>query len=433
MPRDEGTGADPVPLLHGPGAGPPTGDAPSVEVRSEIDRRGGGAGPRVALTVVAGLAAVIGLLWAVGSGDGSGAGTGAAADGGPEPASGFSLDAGPPPSADRSRTSIRVTPAAPAPDPDAEAAEGAGPVLDEPTGLTLFTGGGAPLQAVDLDSGRVTVFGIRADPVAATGGSLVLYQADAGLVGWVPLDDPGQQAAAWRDGPVALGEPGSLWALDVTVTLPHPAGAPAGSGRWDRFDLGTSRVVARIPGDRYEEVGDAADRGAPLGGAPGALRPNPHLSVRPDGVYRYGDAGYTRLGVGRVVAGDEERALLGACEADGPCDLGWVEVATGAPLDLPLPAVSPRVANLVADGRWLHSVAWDGTSELLELDTGRRIEHDWETTRPTLSGDGRWLAEWFGTTVVISDLGGGGQPRTAGWVEDLERDGPGSLLLVAGS
>jgi hypothetical protein len=408
----------------------------SLELEAEVVGRLGRGSAVPGLAVVAGLALAVGLLWFLGTarwGDEAAstapADPGSARSGGVDPpASGFSLDAGSVPESPEPRASIAVTPAA----PPSTIADGR-PVLDLPTGLALFYGGEAPLQRVDLDTGRLAVFGIRAHPVLVTGSTLVLRQPDADLVGWVPLADPGQQAKVWKRGRVTGGsEPGQLWVLDPAVDERHPAGAATGSGRWELFDLTEDRVVRRLPGDLHDEVEVAADAEPPVGGVFDALGPPPLLSTRPDGVHRHGEDGYRRLAAGRALVDDAGVGLVasGSCSSGDSCDLVWIDVATGGVVDRPLPGGRPRVAAVVGGGRWLHTVDWDGRSELLELGTGRRIEHTWATDRPTISPDGRWLAEWFGTTVVISDLDGGGPPRTAGWVDGFERDGPGSLVFA---
>lgn len=311
-----------------------------------------------------------------------------------------------------------------------EAIQVPAPVLGQPSGLSLLYGGDGPLQSLDLDTGSLTTYGLDAHPVLVTGGELVLYQEDAGIVGWVPLDDPGQQALTWKRGQVAPGSgPGLLWVLDPEADEPHPEGIEVGSGRWELFDVARNRITVRLPADLHPEIEGLLD-GEPLGGSADVLRPGPFVSSRPDGVYLAIEDGFERVADGRLLTHDRETALVGRCGADEACELGWIDVGSGERIDRPVPNVRPRVANLVAGGAWVHSIDFDGTSELLELDSGRRIVHHWPTDRPTISPDGRWLAEWFGTTVVISDLGGG-VPRTVNFVDVFEREGPGSLLLVA--
>ncbi len=306
-----------------------------------------------------------------------------------------------------------------------------GPVLGEDTGLTLFLGGDTPLTAVDLDSGDVTRYGLTAHPILATGGELVLYQEDAGIVGWVPLDDPGQQALTWKQGRVAAGSgPGLVWVLDPTNDEPHPAGVEVGFGRWELFETASSRRVFRMPGDLYPDIERFIEATPLVGGSFEAFRPGPWFTTRRDGVYRAIEDGYTRVSGGRVLAVDEEAILIEQCTVDGFCDLAWVGVETGELFDRILPEVRPRVARLVAGGAWLHSVGWGGTSELLELATGRRIEQDWAEARPTISPDGSWLAHWSDSTLLLSDLRGGGDPEPVIGLELLDRGRSAGLLFA---
>ncbi|MEM9562931.1 MAG: hypothetical protein AAGA93_09955 [Actinomycetota bacterium] len=410
----------PVELIDSGSAAGPTWDplggeaddsAGPIETTGRVDGRPGRG--RTTLATVAGAAVVVGLLWLLGRAAPPDAGDGEAAA--------PTTTTVPPPSVTR----------LPAPTTSEPVVVADAPVLGEPSDLLLFYGGDGPLQSVDLDSGVLTRYGLVAHPVLATGRVLVLHQEEAGIVGWVPLDDPGQQALTWKRGQVAPGSgPGLLWVLDPTTDEPHEEGADVGSGRWELFDVVRNRISVRIPADLHPEIEEPASSEEPLGGIADVIRPGPFFSTRPDGVYLSIEGGFRKVADGRLLAHDLETALVGTCPADATCDLRWIETVGGTTIDRPLPGIRPRVANLVAGGAWLHSIADDGTSELLELATGRRIKHNWPTDRPTLSPDGRWLAEWFGTTVVLSDLGGNGPPRTVGWVADFEADGPGSLLFV---
>ncbi len=306
-----------------------------------------------------------------------------------------------------------------------------GPVLGEDTGLTLFLGGDTPLTAIDLDSGAVTRYGVTAHPILVTGADLVLYEEDAAIVGWVPLQDPGQQALSWKRGKVAEGSgPGLLWVLNPATDEPHPAGVEVGYGRWELFETATSRRVFRMPGDLYPDIERFIEATPMVGGPFEAFRPGPWFTTRRDGVYRAVEDGYTRVAGGRVLAIDDEAILVEQCTVDGFCDLAWVGVETGELFDRILPEVRPRVARLVAGGTWLHSIGWAGTSELLELATGRRIEQDWEEARPTISPDGSWLAHWSDTTLVLSDLRDGGNPRPVIDLELLGRGRSAGLLFA---
>lgn len=407
----------------------PFADAASTEV---VDRvaLGPGHGSRTTVaTLVGGVVIVAGLLWLLGRG----ASDPVDAD---DPLAGRSVDSatvdgGAGDAADTPPPSVTITRA---PSSSSSVVVDA-PVLGQRSGLSLFYGGEGPLQSLDLDTGALTRYGLDAHPVLVTGRELVLYRENAGIVGWVPLDDPGQQVMTWKRGQVAPGSgPGLLWVLDPETDEPHPEGLEVGEGRWELFDVVRNRITIRFPADLHPEIEERVAGDEPIGGLLDAIRPGPFFSTRTDGVYLSIDGGFQRLATGRLLAHDRDTVLVGRCPPDlagvTPCELTWFDVETGAELDRPVPEVRPRVVNFVAGGNWLHTVAWDGTSELLELASGRRIVHTWATDRPTLSPDGRWLAEWFGTTVVISDLEGDGPPRNVGSVQAFEREGPGSLLFV---
>lgn len=382
------------------------------------------------LVVLAGLAVVAALLVLLARPGQTGDGSDGPADGAASPPATST-----PPTTRSARTPATVpTTALPAL---------AAPVAGEPSGMTLFLGGDQPLTAIDLDSGEVSRYGLTAHPVLATGGDLVLYQEEVGIVGWVPIEDPGRQALSWKRGRVAAGSgPGLLWILDPEVDEPHPAGVDVGFGRWELFETATNRRVFRMPGDLYPDIERFIEAPPTVGGPFEALRPGPWFSTRRDGVYRAIEDGYTLVTTGRVLTNDEDAVLVEQCTIEGTCTVAWFAVETGEPVDRALPRVRPRVARLVGGGAWLHSVGWAGTSELLELATGRRVEHDWAEARPTLSPDGRWLAHWAGPslgsgsgsgagyTLVISDLAADGAPRPVAEIDTIERGRSPGLLFV---
>lgn len=329
---------------------------------------------------------------------------------------------------------IMVRPAQPPPLVDSGDQPGRS-LLGGITGLTLFIGGEAPLQAIDLDSGQQTTYGIRAHPVLATGPSLILYQPQSDLVGWVELTDPGQQVSAWKGGKVATGVgAGQVWILDREASGEHPAGVPVGSGEWELINTVDDRVQSRLPGDRYDEVEAPTPPDDSLGGIFEAIEPGPYLSTRPDGVYRFEPEGYERLAGGRLLLVDARfaRALVGNCGPDGPCELQWINSFTGTPLDLPLPSNRPRAVTLLGGERWVLSVGWDGSSELIELKTDRRITSLEQSGWPAISPDGRWLAQVTGTEVTISSLiTSTGEPRVMAVIGLPDGEGENNSLVLA--
>ena len=380
----------------------PIGDGDSS---TRVDGRvTGGRDLRPVVALVAVVAAFLGFLWLIGDrGD-----AGVAAPTTTDPSS---ID-------DSATTAISIEPPEPLE-----------PLLGEVSGYQLFYGGDAPLQRLDLDTGELSLFGLRAHPVLVTGPSLVLYQESGGLIGWVPLDDPGEQVQTWKRVLLAEGNPpGSLWLLDPAVDEQHPSGAPVGIGTWKLVETTSNRMESTLPGDQWDEVTSAVHGDPALGGAVGLFRPGPGLSSRPNGVHLMDGDGFRRLTDGRVLIGGTSGLLLtGTCGPEGPCDLSWFDLGTETGVERRLPTVRPRVARLAGGGAWVHSVGWDGTSELLQLDTGRVIHNDWATERPAISPDGRWLAHLADGAVVITDL----ERDQAAVIDGFELDGSGSLLFVA--
>ncbi len=302
-------------------------------------------------------------------------------------------------------------------------------LLGEPTGLWLFYGGTDPLQRIDLDTGELVDFGIQAYPVLATGGDVVLYQGEAKVSGWVSTAEPGEQALIWKTGPVApAADDGMVWILDRSRDMEHPSGEPVGSGRWELFDIAANRVVARRPGDRYEQSGSAAAASKPPVGRFEVLSPGPEYSSRPDGVYRYGDDGYRRVGDGRVLTYDDASVLMEDC-AGGRCDYSWVGRVGGEPVGDPVANGSVVSAELLAGGRWLQTIDGAGQAQLLDRESGDRLDFD-RLASPTVSPDGRWLAWVVGrrgeATVFVTDLA---SEETVAY-RGLATRGSGDLLFV---
>ncbi len=302
-------------------------------------------------------------------------------------------------------------------------------LLGEPTGLWLFYGGTDPLQRLNLDNGEFVTFGLEAFPVEATGEDLVLYQGRSGVSGWVLASNPGEQALTWKRGPVAPGpEPGLLWALDREEGMEHPSGEPAGSGRWQLFDLAENRVLERRPGDLYDDVeavltGSEADR----------FRVAPDYSNRPDGIYRYGEDGYRRIADGQVLAADGSLLLVSDCtvleSADaepGTCRSAWLDGETGGTFSDPIPARDVRSARFQSSGRWLITVDATGETSLIELESGAQTPLN-NLAGAAVSPDGRWLAGLNAGELVIEDLLG---LRETFRYELPDSDDGGTLLMV---
>ena len=209
----------------------------------------------------------------------------------------------------------------------------ADPLLGEPTDWWLFYGGPDPLQRLDLDSGALEVTGLRAAPLMARDGELVIRQASSGAVGWVSAADPSEQADGWRQAVVAPGRStNDLWTVSGST--------------WTRHDLTTNRTIEerRIRGS--EPAGPA------ITGRLAALTGEPTLVSTAFGLYRYDGDDYRYLSRGRLLASDSNRALIEECgEQLTDCALRWIEPSTGSELELPLPTVSLLAAEVVGNGR----------------------------------------------------------------------------------
>lgn len=281
-------------------------------------------------------------------------------------------------------------------------------LLGEQTGQWLFFGGDDTLHRLDLDSGELVDYGLRAVPIAATGEDLVLHLPDAGLVGWIPAAEPGTQPATWKVGQVALGdEPGQIWVLDPDEDVPHPAGEPVGYGSWELFDTGsaTSESLGQRPGDLYQEIEDNRPDGDELPASVAPLRPGPTLSARPDSVVIYGDDRYRTVdGPAEILAFNKELILIRRCDPQ-PCTVLWTSTELGddggqPPIQRPTQDV--LLARFVADGQWLLAYYPGGESELIEVAGTGRFRFG-AGASPAMSNDGRWLASQSdGQYVIVS-------------------------------
>ena len=288
-----------------------------------------------------------------------------------------------------------------------------GPLLGARTGLWLFYGGEDPLQRLDLDNGEIDRYGLRAWPLAGIGDKLVVTAEGSGSIGWVPLDNPGEQALAWTEATAAGGDdPGHLWLL----TADPPT--------WSLIEVGVNRTIEQrvVP----EQVA-AAQRSGPR---QRHLLPDPDLVDTPNGIYEFDGTEYRRVGEGRVHHFDDDRALVERCGATiDDCTLQWFDRATWQPVDLAVPTAPIESARVLGDGSTVRSVRPGGaSSELTSLETGDRIELVGRGESVVVSPDGRWLA--FTTPDVglsLVDLGTGSIVHE---IEVFTRSRPGSLLFV---
>lgn len=269
------------------------------------------------------------------------------------------------------------TPTTAAPQTTTSTTLGEAPLLGETTGLWLFFGGEDPLQRLDLDAATVDRFGLRAWPLAAIGNELVVTAEGSGSIGWVSLDNPGEQALVWNEALAAASvEPGHIWLLTA-----EPAA-------WSLINVEQNQTVEQRPVP--EQVSSAHQSAVRqrflLSGA--------DLVATANGIYQAEDGGYRRVGEGHLHDFDHDRALVEQCGATlDDCELQWFDRATWEPLELPVPATPIDSARLLGDGSWIRSMSPDGErSQLLSLETGESIDLEGFGGALTISPDGRWLA-----------------------------------------
>lgn len=255
-------------------------------------------------------------------------------------------------------------------------------VLGEPTGLWLFFGGDANLQRLDLDTGYVDVFGLRAHPLLVVGAELVIGHNNTGSVGWVSLIDPGEQPNGWKEARISRGVlAGHLWTYEESV--------------WTRFDLADNTVLEQF----------AANAPVPLAagteGRSATLIPGPRLISTPNGIFEATDAGeHVKVATGRLLTFDDERALVEQCvDTLTQCEMVWLKRGSWERLDLPVPETGAQFAEILGGGRYLHTVDSTGIRhQVLPLevaqgqDAGAAFRLDTDAGSLTISNDGRWMA-----------------------------------------
>ncbi len=286
---------------------------------------------------------------------------------------------------------------------------------DGPAGLWLFYGGADGLQRLDLDTGVVDRYGVRAHPVLTVGDQLVLA-TDGGEIGWVDLADPGGQAGGWSRAKLAPGgEPGALWLQRLDE-----------GAAWIGLEPSTGTVLER----NRRVDGDVLETG--LAGRTGVIVPGPELVDTANGIYRVeGDGTSVRVGSGRILTYDTTRVLVERCgDRLDDCALAWHDRTTWAPLDLPAPAVPGlRYAEIVGGGRWLDLIGADRRLlvDLTPNDDGAdSVALNQRDRVLAVSPDGRWLAVLGTERTEVISLDTGASVLSV----ELERERGGTLLLV---
>lgn len=264
-----------------------------------------------------------------------------------------------------------------------------GPLLGEASGLWLFHGGEGPLQRLDLDTGVIDRYGLRAWPLAAIGDELVVTAEGSGSIGWVSLENPGEQAAVWTRATAARSDQaGHVWLL-----TDDPA-------EWTLIDVMPNRTVERLPVSAQVFAANQTTV------RQRHLVPDNDLIETANGIYQDDGAGYRRVTTGRLLDFDVDRALVEQCaETLGDCSLRWFARPDWQSLDLPVPETPISSGRLVGGGSWLLAIKPDGTtSELVALDDERRFSFDGVGDALTVSPDGRWAAYITDDGLMLLDL-----------------------------
>ncbi|MEZ5228792.1 MAG: hypothetical protein R2710_19645 [Acidimicrobiales bacterium] len=282
------------------------------------------------------------------------------------------------------------------------------PLLGEVTGLrAIFVQSSSRVSVLDLDSGVLTSGATIYnwfEPLVVSGDWLVA-RIDVTLSA-VPLGDLGARPVH------LLGEDG-LEPFALSIIFPEP-----------RSD-GTIEVVKYDDGGPSFVTVDVASGAAidafrpPYGVRPGTwIRSDVEdgervFSTNDGGVYVSDDTLPLRTAEGRLVANDDERALVEQCDEALACRLGWLYRATWQPVDLAVPMVDIDGATFVGGTDWLlltksqtgfeqqwlfHVVSGD----LRLLEAGEHL--NFEQSAPPISPDGRWLALHESPNLVIVDL-----------------------------
>lgn len=286
-----------------------------------------------------------------------------------------------------------------------------GPLLGEETGLkVVFVQQPDELSVLDLDTGRLqsvhTTFA-WIEPLMMSGDWLVA-RMDGSLAALAVGDLDGD--------PIRLAPDDLGGSFGSNLVFPEPrTDAKAwvviygdGSSRFVQVDLATGGVVDEFayPSGVHQNnwVRHDLDDGQRV------------LSSTDGGVYESVDDGYQRVTEGRLIASDDERALVEACDEWLSCERRWFDRATWTPIELPLPTIPFTDAVFVGGTDWLQFIDLGGLGNTREVQalfnvvTGKQMLLDsadhlnFEQQSPPMSPDGRWLALYDEGNLVIIDL-----------------------------
>lgn len=214
----------------------------------------------------------------------------------------------------------------PGEEPDAEPAgirtiDVGAPLLPGPTGVVVVAiSDDRQLVEIDLDAGvvRITPVDLRrlVEPSVVALPDVTVVAPAFGATGsllTVPVGETeaGELSSVLMSGGSPIPGPGrnELWSLVRDGPFPEP------------------RVYQRLDVTTGELVGDTLEIDAFSGVAPdsrGGL-----LLVTPSGAYRADEAGFTRIGVGRLIATGANHDLVEVCDDAFVCEVELVDVASG--------------------------------------------------------------------------------------------------------
>lgn len=285
----------------------------------------------------------------------------------------------------------------------------AGPLLGEPTGLTLAIGRADRLgvELLDLDSGERREIGrVRGRPVGLIDSTLVV-QTDSGSPRLLDLDDPEATAEiiSPRDNPgwtdVVSVEDDRVWLVeDGSAGVAYRAYGADGE-LVDEFDPGDIGVTNYLPF--------------------GVTQPSTGLVYHPGGgLYRRDGDGFERVVEGQVMAVGERVAIIQRCDDRLQCTVLWYDVGTAGVIGFPAPPPSAvggdGLYQIVGGDRWLIYLEWrSGAGRLIEVATGRvarELDPNSGYLGPfrsswAISEDGRWLLDHVDDRTVVVDLDDG--------------------------
>ncbi|MEM9565873.1 MAG: hypothetical protein AAGA93_24845 [Actinomycetota bacterium] len=289
------------------------------------------------------------------------------------------------------------------------AARPGAPLLGTEVGYKLLVSTTGRPALIDLDRGTTLhVEGSRVFPIAVAGPWVVIDRATPGGLARLPLDDlaadPDPIFAV--DGATAtfVSSPsGQVDPRSILVSLIRQTRDPA------EIDE-TQYVVDPLSGEAVERVDD--ELWLDVSGLD--ADPNNTLVTGPaGGVYTRSspEDGYRQVADGRLLAADDQRALVQSCDSTLQCTLTWLDRRTWEPLDLHVPSRQAGSVVLLHGTDWLLESTFgpEARASLLNVATGatrtvRPPEFGFRSgaVLPAVSSDGQWLAEVTDQPRVIA-------------------------------